>query len=227
MSSATFAQTRSQALNLEKQTEALLLHYSKFQTSTGVAESAEETKLVSDIQDIVARRDAVLGQINRISEAEGNLSTSKLQQLQRHKEILADHKLLFRKINLKIVDERNRNNLLFLVRSDINEHKQRHTSNNPNAGAASADDYILDERVRVDNVNNFAERLLNQAYQTRDELYNQRFYLQNAQLRMSGVLLSFPGINTVISKINTRRKRDTLILASVIALCIVMLIWLR
>lgn len=228
MSSATFAQTRSQALNLENQTEALLLRYSKFQTSTGVAESAEETQLVSDIQDIVARRDAVLGQINRISEADGNFSTSKLQQLQRHKEILADHKLLFRKINLKIVDERNRNNLLFSVRSDINEHKQRHTSNNnPNAGFASADDYVLDERVRVDNANTFAERLLNQAYQTRDELYSQRFHLQNAQLRMAGVLLSFPGINTLISKINTRRKRDTLILASVIALCIVMLIWLR
>lgn len=112
--------------------------------------------------------------------------------------------------------------MLFSVRSDIDAHRERST-NNSNNRDLNANDYILDESVRADNANSFAERLLQQAYNTRDELYSQRAHLSNAQLRMMGAVLLIPGINVLISRINTRRKRDTLILATVIAICILVL----
>lgn len=222
MSSATFSQTRTQALNLEKKTESLLSRYSKYQNSDISGEANdEETQLVEEITDLLTKRDSLINKLNRISDSDSNISTSKLQQLTRHKEILNDQKLSFSKIQSKILDERNRSNLLFLVRSDINAHKQRSTNYQQNS--FNDNDYILDERTRVDNTNSFADRLLRSAYETRDELLQQRVHLNNASSKMMGVLSSIPGINVLISKINTRRKRDTLILASVISVCILFL----
>ena len=105
--------------------------------------------------------------------------------------------------------------------SDISNHKRR---NGPaNALDTDPDSYILEESQRADNVNSIADRLLQSAYNTRDELANQRQYLQNAQLTILGTIQSVPGINVLILKINSRRKRDTLILATIIAVCILLL----
>lgn len=217
MSSATFTQSRNAALSLEKQTEALLGRYSKLQQVSSVEPDAAEAALVQDISNILEKRDAAIAKLNRISDADNSISTSKLQQLQRHKEVLAEHRGSFVKIQTRIADERNRNNLLFLVRLDISAHKQR----NVLSAAENENDYILDERRRVDGANSFAERLLQQAYETRDELFSQRAYLHNAQTRVQSTLQTIPGINVLLSRINTRRKRDTLIMGSVIALCII------
>lgn len=215
MSSATFTQTRNSAVNLEKQTEVLLARYSKVPAGS-VEANAEETSLVSQIEEILHKRDEVIGNMSRIADADMSISTLKLQQLQRHREMLAEHRMLFHKMQTKIADERNRSNLLFLIQSDISAHKQRNVATGP----TSEDDYILDERRRVDTANSFADRLLQQAYETRDELFSQRAYLQNASSRIQGTLQSIPGINVLVTRINTRRKRDTLIMGFVIAVCI-------
>lgn len=217
MSSATFTQTRNSALHLEKQTELLLARYSKLQLANSVEASEDETGLEGQIADILRKREDVIANLNRISEVDMSISTSKLQQLQRHRETLADHRQLFLKMQSKISDERNRNNLLFLIQLDISAHKQRNLS----SAATNEDDYILDERRRVDNANSFADSLLQRAYETREELFSQRAYLQSALSRIQGTLQSIPGINVLVSRINTRRKRDTLIMGFVIAVCII------
>ena len=133
----------------------------------------------------------------------------------RHKEKLNDDNLSLTKIINNIEDERNKNNLLFNVHRDINHHKQQRN--------IDGNAYILEESERVNNVNSIADRLLQGAFATRDELLNQRQYLNNAQLQVLSTMQNIPGLNVLISKINTRRKRDTLILASVIAICILFL----
>lgn len=217
MSSASFTQTRNTAISLENQTQGLLGRYLKYQQSTSVEPDAEELSLVAQISDMLVKRDEVLARLSRASDADPNILTSKLQQLQRHKEVLQGDHQLFSKMQTRIQDERNRNNLLFLVQLDILAHKQRNVS----LAAENANDYILEESRRIDLANNFAERLLQLAYDTRDELISQRAYLQNAQGRITNALLSIPGINVLVSRINTRRKRDTLILGLVISFCII------
>ena len=221
MSSSTFSQTRSQALSLEKQTEQLLSKFSQFQQqqqqnqSQSLDITPEETIIRQQIEEIFQKRNAIILKLNRISEVEPNLSTSKLQQLTRHKEKINDDNLSFTKIINNIEDERNKNNLLFNVHRDINHHKQQRN--------IDGNAYILEESERVNNVNSIADRLLQGAFATRDELLNQRQYLNNAQLQVLSTMQNIPGLNVLISKINTRRKRDTLILASVIAICILFL----
>lgn len=221
MSSATFTQTRSQALNLEKQTESLLSRYSQFQNvANSTLASEDETKVHESIVESLDKRDSIITKLNRISESDPTISTSKLQQLTRHKEILNEHRKSLNRIQSNIEQDRNRNNLLFSVQSDISAHQQR------NRPEINSHDYILDERERVDNANSFADRLLQLAYQTRDELLEQRQYLNDASLRMMGSLSAIPGLNVLIGRINTRRRRDTLILATVIAVCIVVLFFI-
>ncbi|KAL7664477.1 Golgi SNAP receptor complex member 1 [[Candida] zeylanoides] len=223
---SSFAQTRAQALHLEKQTDALLSKFSGFQHTSATSASEEEAAVDAAINDILEKRQAVVAALAKIAESDLTLSTSKLQQLQRHREILGEHRGVYHRIREAIKDDRNRNNLLFSVRSDIDAHKQRTVASS--AAAASAQDahgYINDERVRADNANSFAERLLQQAYNTRDELFTQRNYLQNAQSTMMSTIQTVPGLNILISKINTRRKRDTVIVATVIAVCIILLVF--
>ena len=204
MSSSTFSQTRSQALSLEKQTEQLLSKFSQFQQqqqqnqSQSLDITPEETIIRQQIEEIFQKRNAVILKLNRISEVEPNLSTSKLQQLTRHKEKLNDDNLSLTKIINNIEDERNKNNLLFNVHRDINHHKQQRN--------IDGNAYILEESERVNNVNSIADRLLQGAFATRDELLNQRQYLNNAQLQVLSTMQNIPGLNVLISKINTRRK---------------------
>lgn len=223
MSSASFTQTRNSAISLENTTQLLLGRFSRLQhVGTTVEASAEETNLSAQIADVLAKREAVVATLNRACDADSHISTSRLQQLQRHKENLAADRSSYAKIGARIHEERNRNNLLFLVQSDISAHKQRHVS----LSAENANEYILEEGRRVDSANNFAERLLQQAYETRDELLSQQAFLQNALSRIQGTILAIPGISVLISRINTRRKRDTVIMASVITVCILGLYYL-
>ena len=76
---------------MEKQTEQLLSKFSQFQQqqqqnqSQSLDITPEETIIRQQIEEIFQKRNAVILKLNRISEVEPNLSTSKLQQLTRHK----------------------------------------------------------------------------------------------------------------------------------------------
>lgn len=210
---------------LEKQTDQLLTKYSNYEKKLVNEENeAEEIELYDSLTQTFNKREQLINKLNTINEFESNLSTSKLQQLTRHKEILVDHRQIFQRIYNNIIEKKNKNNLLYSIRSDLDNHKQQQQRNDQGSLSRLDDNgYILDESVRVDSFNSFANRLLQSAYETRDELVNQRNYLNNAQLRITSTIQRIPGVNILISKINTRRKRDTVILACVIAFCIIFL----
>lgn len=129
-------------------------------------------------------------------------------------------------------------NLLSSVRSDIESHRASTSTPNNNGadngnGSGSRNtgmsevDYMLSERSRVDNSNSMADSILAQAYETRDEFLRQRASLTGIQRRMLNTLSHVPGINTIIAKVNTRKKRDSLILAGLVTTCVLLLLLFR
>lgn len=179
------------------------------------------------------QRDEIVSALNRVLESEASPSTAKLHQVQRHRENVADHKAEFQRIRGTILQERNHLNLLSSVRSDIESHRASTTTpsgggtgGSRNSGMSEAD-YMLNERSRIDNSNSMADSLLAQAYETRDEFMRQRASLTGIQRRMFYTLSHVPGINTIIAKVNTRKKRDSLILASLITTCVLLLLLFR
>ncbi|ODQ60337.1 hypothetical protein WICANDRAFT_62900 [Wickerhamomyces anomalus NRRL Y-366-8] len=217
---SSFSSIRSQAVSLENQTSALLSRYSSFAVSSTSSPTAEETKLEKQIETILHKRDEILNNLTRITESDSSISTVKLQQLSRHKEILQENWKNFGQIRSSILQERNKLNLLFNVKSDIEQHQKTNQIENEL-------DYIQDESVRANRLNNFADTLISRAYETRENLLSSNSVINNASSRIGNSMSSIPGLNVVISKINTRRKRDALILSTLISACILILFFTR
>lgn len=208
----SFVTVRGQAISLESQTESLLSRYSSFAQTSSSEPTAQEKSLNTKLESLLIQRQDVLDSLTKICDETPNISASKLSQLQRHKEVLQEHWQSFRNIRSSIQQERNRLNLLFSVKKDITQQSIQ-----------DEDAYINDESRRIDESHTVVDNLISQAWDTRDQFSAQRAMLQNANDRIMRTLQRVPGINNVISKINTRRKKNAFILASLISICVLVL----
>ncbi|CAO3646619.1 unnamed protein product [Cunninghamella echinulata] len=143
-----------------------------------------------------------------------------IHMLDRHKNILYDYTKDFKRTKANIRAARDKADLMNQVQDEIRIF---------NAGNTDDADYYLTERNRVESSHRMTDMILDQAYATRHEVGRQGRTLQNVNSRITGVMGHIPGINNLISRINTRRQRDTLIMSGVVATCIIliMLYWLR
>ncbi|KAM3162581.1 Golgi SNAP receptor complex member 1 [Lachancea thermotolerans] len=209
---ASFVTVRGQAISLESQTESLLSKFSQYAQTTSSEPTSQERNLDSKLDSLLTQRQEVVDSLSNICNENPSISASKLSQLQRHREILQEHWQHFRNLRSSIQQERNRLNLLFSVKKDIAQQSEQ-----------DQDKYIQDEARRIDESHNVVDSLISQAWDTRDQFSSQRTVLQTANNRMMQTLQRVPGINQVIAKINTRRKKNAVILASLITLCILFL----
>lgn len=73
-----------------------------------------------------------------------------------------------------------------------------------------------------------SERLIddqiNIAIETKEHMMTQRGALKRIQSRVNDLSSRFPLINSLVQRINFRRRRDAVILGSVIGVCILLLI---
>ncbi|CAE6464518.1 unnamed protein product [Rhizoctonia solani] len=155
------------------------------------------------------------GMANLMSEPQAEVTTSMRHSAQMHREMLDDYTRDFGRTKSSVRSALDRANLLSNVRSDINAYK---------AARSSATDSLLAERGRIDSSHRMTDDVLAQAYETRADFARQRSPLAGINTRMSGVLSSMPGINSLIGMIHSRRRRDAIVLGCVIGLCFLALI---
>ncbi|KAH3682200.1 hypothetical protein WICPIJ_006821 [Wickerhamomyces pijperi] len=215
---SSFTTLRSTLVHLDTQLNVLLTKYSKFAISVTSEPTGEETKTVNSIESSLQKYDTTLSQLSRIADSESTVSSVNLSHLARHKDSIANNWKHFLDIKNSILEERNKLNLLFNVREDLNEYKQR----NKKIGndEESQMDYIQNESQRVNNLNSITDDLIQGVLQTRDNLLGQRQSLNLNTSTIMNTLSNVPGINIIIGKINTRRRRDSMIIAGVITVCI-------
>lgn len=180
----------------------------------------EEQRTESQIQDILEKRDSVISQLGRLLDSDPAHTSSALKQnnLARHREILADHRRELQRLKTSLSDARNKANLLSNVRSDIDSYR----SSNP---AQQEADYMLDERRRIDESHVMADNVLSQAYAVNESFNLQRETLTSINRRITGALAQVPGMNTLMNKISSKKRRDGIILGSFIAICFLILMW--
>ncbi|EHA17903.1 Golgi SNAP receptor complex member 1 [Aspergillus awamori] len=219
-----WAQLRQQARSLETQTENLFHTYSQYASLTKLppTPSEEEQRIESQLKDLLERRDSLISQLARLLDSEATLTSSALKQnnLARHREVLHDHRRELQRLKSAIAESRDRANLLSNVRSDIDAYR------NSNPGQAEAD-YMLEERGRIDESHNMIDGVLSQAYAINENFGLQRETLASINRRIVGAANSVPGMNALIGKIGSKRRRDALILGAFIGFCFLMLLWLR
>jgi Golgi SNAP receptor complex protein 1 len=117
-----------------------------------------------------------------------------------------------------IAEARDRQHLLTSVRSDINAYR----SSNP---AEAEEEYMLQERGRLDNSHNVIDGIISQAYAINENFGLQRETLASISRRITGAAAQIPGVNGLIQRIGAKRRRDGIILASFIAFCFLMFLY--
>jgi Golgi SNAP receptor complex protein 1 len=155
-------------------------------------------------------------------DSESALTSSALKQnnLSRHREVLSEHRAELARIKTNITTARERANLLSNVRSDIQSYRQA------NPGQEEAD-YMLDERNRIDQAHTITDGVLSQAYAINETFNLQRETLASINRRITVAASHLPGINSIMQRISSKKRRDAIIVAVFIAFCFLMLLYFR
>eukprot|EP00527_Entomoneis_sp_CCMP2396_P000788 CAMPEP_0198138680 /NCGR_PEP_ID=MMETSP1443-20131203/2071_1 /TAXON_ID=186043 /ORGANISM="Entomoneis sp., Strain CCMP2396" /LENGTH=130 /DNA_ID=CAMNT_0043800565 /DNA_START=802 /DNA_END=1194 /DNA_ORIENTATION=- len=93
------------------------------------------------------------------------------------------------------------------------------------SGNDPAMDQLLCERSHIQNSMNAAGGVLGQAEAVRTDLRFQGRSLRNTQGMIGQITGNIPGLNTLIENIRRRRSQDDMIVAGVIASCILFTLW--
>ncbi|CEH16089.1 v-snare protein [Ceraceosorus bombacis] len=137
---------------------------------------------------------------------------AQLAAVRRHHEVVEDYEREWARVEKR----RDRRDVLEGVRGDISAYKSRQ---------ATAEASLLNERDRISNSHSMIDSSLEQAYATRANLAQQRSVIQNATSRLQSTAAQIPGLNTIITRINRRRKRDSIIMGCVLGACALLLLW--
>ncbi|EMR09494.1 hypothetical protein PNEG_02083 [Pneumocystis murina B123] len=198
---------RLQLISLESQTESLLL---ELVTSS---ETLEE-----HAQDLFNKRNVIINSLSSLLDPDYGGDTIKRYHVERHIEILEKHKEEYEKMNVSLEIDyyffhsfRKRENQIIKKLIILKIILKNNES-----------DYFLEESNRIDNSHNMTDEILLQAYTTRDDFYHQKDMLHDMNQRMLRATNFISGIKYFISKINTKRKKNNLILSFVISACIIM-----
>ncbi|KAK3396506.1 hypothetical protein B0T20DRAFT_417972 [Sordaria brevicollis] len=212
-----WAQLRQQARSLETQTEMLLHTYAQFSNQTNIPPkpTEEERHTETRLQELLDKRDSVLSHLTRLLTSDPNPSALKQNNLSLLRDKLADHRRDLSRLRSTLESARTRANLLGSVRDDISAYRAA----NPEQAEA---DYMLDERGRLDRSHDVADSVLSQAYAVQDSFASQRERLAHINRRITLAASQVPGINTLITRISARKRRDGIIMGSFIAFCFLM-----
>lgn len=139
--------------------------------------------------------------------------------LQRHTEILADYRGEFSKTSANIAAMMEREELLGSVSQDLQHYRGK------DGGRNQKIDSLQRELEHTRNSERMIDEQINIALETRDNLVNQREILKAVQTKLNDLSSKFPLINSLVNKINLRKRRDTIILGCIIGVCLVFMIW--
>lgn len=160
-----------------------------------------------------------MAHLARILDSETTPSALKSTNLARHREILQQHRTEFARLKSTIASNRDRAKLLSNVRSDLNTYRARENPDNAQA------EYMLNERRRIDNSHNVTDSVLSQAYAINESFNLQRESLASIQRRITGAAAQLPGVNSLMQRIGSKKRRDGIILGSFIAICFLLFLY--
>jgi len=218
---------RKQARALENEIDLKLVSFSKLGTNYKHGDQfGDKAPLLGEdtLHSTEQQIESLLTQLSSINDQMSTYATGVGEQrsaaihhtLQRHTEILQDYKQEFTKTSSNISSMLEREELLSSVQTQISGNKK---------GRNEKMDSLQRELEHTRNSERMIDEQINIALETRDNLVSQREILKAVQTKLNDLSSKFPLINSLVNKINLRKRRDTIILGSVIGLCLVFMIW--
>ncbi|CAA7264833.1 unnamed protein product [Cyclocybe aegerita] len=217
---SNYDQLHRQCRTLENLFDSKLTSYSQLAASISRPgqdiESSGSTERWKDLEveldDLAAKLEEINEQLAVLAGTPDLMSASMLRAIQRHRELHQDNIRELKRTKTNTKHALDQANLLSGVRNDIDAYK------------SSAADSLLAERGRIDSSHRMTDDILQQAYETRSEFSRQRTSLAGINNRMVQVLGTMPGINSLVSMIKSRRRRDSIIMGVLIGVCAIILL---
>ncbi|KAF1378427.1 hypothetical protein PFLUV_G00190440 [Perca fluviatilis] len=230
---------RKQARQLENELDLKLVSFSKLCTSYNSSNSnrdqqtrdsrsdsagsfqdnmlvAMTTELEQLLANLTAVNDKMAGYTNTPGASSHNAAL--MHTLQRHRDILQDYTHEFHKTKSNFYSLREREDLLGSVHRDIESYKSSTGVNNRRT------ELFLKEHEHLRNSDSLIDNAISIAMATKENITFQRGVLKSIQTRVTTLANRFPTINSLIQKINLRKRRDSLILGGVIGVCTILLL---
>ncbi|KAF5285227.1 hypothetical protein FQR65_LT13342 [Abscondita terminalis] len=218
----TYEDLRKQARLLENEIDLKLVAYSKLGAGINTPHHKHDTDSVpllsgEDTFDAMSMEIEQLfkklTQINERMSEQPVSGAAMLHTLQRHRDILTDMSRDFHKTNTQYEAKREREDLLKSNRKDTYRPE----------GINRRDQY-LKENTHILNSDRLVNEQIAIAVETREHLLNQRQTFKKFQTRFNDISNRFPVINSLVQRINLRKRRDSVIVGIVVAICTLLLL---
>ncbi|XP_018784217.1 PREDICTED: Golgi SNAP receptor complex member 1 [Bactrocera latifrons] len=215
---------RKQARHLENEIDLKLVAFSKIGAGTGTSlhsSSSTDTSPLLGEHVFDSLSEEISQMLDKLSSLNENMSelpatgAAAIHTLQRHREILHGYKQEFNKICANHTTRIEREELL---------RGSGLATNSPTISGLSRRDLYLKESTHLNSSSNMVNDQINIAIETREHLLSQRQAFKRLQTRFNDISNRFPLISSLIQRINIKKKRDSLILGAVIAVCVILLL---
>ncbi|KAF8314017.1 V-snare-domain-containing protein [Clavulina sp. PMI_390] len=220
---ATYDSLRRQSRTLESLVDAKLTAYTRLASSISLGQDVEAGGSAARRDDMELEIEGLLEKLRETHDEMATIlndpiappSQSTLHAVARHRDALQDYTRDFQRARTSVQAALDKANLLGSVRNDIDAYKTAH---------ASDEAALLAERGRIDSSHRMTDDILMQAHETRADMGRQRTSILGVNTRMGGVINALPGINSLAAMIQSRRRRDSLILGTVVGVCMLLLL---
>ncbi|XP_068623493.1 Golgi SNAP receptor complex member 1 [Battus philenor] len=221
VSGSSWEDLRKQARHLENDIDVKLVAFSKLGVSSGTSNLSSETVPLINSDDMFDTMSMELQQLlNKLSAINDTMAdmapsgAATMHTIKRHREILMDYQQEFSKTSARVSARREREELL------------RGGSPPPSAAAGlSRRDQYTKEANHLHSSHILVDEQINIAMEAREHLTSQRQTFKRIQTRFNDITNRFPMLNSLIYRINARKRRDSLILGLVVALCTFLLLF--
>ncbi|XP_072301885.1 Golgi SNAP receptor complex member 1-like [Eucyclogobius newberryi] len=238
-SSGYWEDLRKQARQLENELDLKLVSFSKLCTSycsgnngLGINQRARDSRsdsvgsshdnlmvaMTTEIEQLLAKLTSVNNKMVEFAAGTKAHNAALMHTLQRHKDILQDYSNEFHKTKTNFFSLKEREDLLGSVHRDIESYKSGSAVNNRRT------ELFLKEHEHLRNSDRLIDNAISIAMATKENMTFQRGVLKSIQTRVTTLANRFPAINGLIQKINLRKRRDSLILGTVIGVCAILLL---
>jgi Golgi SNAP receptor complex protein 1 len=205
----SWEELRKEARTIENQIDVKLVQLSKLGNGIGSAASSSQPSAPST-SDKTPLLDADSGE--------------EVVEDSSHRDILQDYRQEFNKTRSNVASIIERHDLLDSVHKDISDY-QRNMSGSQGGPNNRRMELLLKESEHARRSERMVDDQINIAIESRETLMSQRVAFKAIQTKLNDISNRFPLINNLVHKINLRKRRDTIIIGSVIGICFVFLLW--
>ena len=204
---------RRQVRRCEGEIESKLSSYARLVSADSSTRNNQSQLLNGELVQKLTQLRELNNTLQEYVNSQYNPIPSMLQTAERHKEVLQDYQQEFAKTAENIGTLQKREALFNLSYKRGNEQNLK-------------SDLLLKEHDHVKHTTRMADEIINMAIDTKENLSNQRRALSGIFNTTESLTNKFPLLNRLTNKIQFKRKKDSIILGSVIAVGLIIFIFL-